>query len=67
MHGYIFHMRYEIIDTETGDILRRYAASDAKRAKAHGNQQGCKMLTIKQPRKPNNYQQAMQVVGMADF
>lgn len=60
-------MRYEIIDTETGDVLRRYAASDVKRAKEHGNQAGCKLLTIKQPRKPNNYQQSMQAVGMADF
>lgn len=60
-------MRYEIIDTETGEVIRRYPASDAKRAKAHGNQQGCKLLTIKQSHKPNNYQQAMQVVGMADF
>lgn len=60
-------MRYEIIDTDTGEVIRRYPASDAKRAKAHGNQVGCKLQTIKQPRKPDVYEWAIRTVGFADF
>ena len=67
MHGYIFHMRYEIIDTETGEVIRRYPASDANRAKAHGNMAGCKLQTIKQPRTPDIYEWAIRTVGDADF
>lgn len=45
-------MRYAIYDSETGELIRRYTAGNKDRAKAHGDQPGCRLELIKQPRKP---------------
>lgn len=45
-------MRYAIYDTDSGEMIRQYTAGNKDRAKAHGNQPGCRLELIKQPRKP---------------
>lgn len=55
--------RYAIIDTDTGEELRRYTSTDALRAKAHGRQAGCRLQLLPQVHQPSLYQRAVDLAA----
>ena len=56
-------MRYEVIDTDSGEVIRRYPASDRKLAAMHANRAGCALRTIKQEKRNTPFMRAMEVAA----
>lgn len=54
-------MRYEVIDTESGEVIRRYPASERKLAVAHANRTSCALRAIKQEKRKTPFMRAMEV------